>query len=368
LPKVKQLGGLPFVVALSAITYAFFIGVIQNAPLAAIRAFLDWVVPVLFGFHLFANWKDYPLYKNNIQKTFLAITLATGSYGIFQFITAPKWDVFWLELTQITVMGDPEPFGLRIWSTLHSTSPFATLMMASGILLLMSPSKFAIPISTIGYLSLLLTVVRSAWGGWLIGIVSLVFLLRLRSKIRLFITLALLISLLLPLVYNRFVYDRVSDRFESFTSLQNDQSFIARSSNYDRDLGIALTRFIGRGMGSTWIVNPTTGQLEVIVLDSGILDSFFTLGWIGSIFYIGSIVSLFWKSFLGKSNKSDSFSATACSISLAVLSQVGLSSLMIGFSGLIMWSFLGIRLASQEHFTFSQAIQIAPRKIQISTR
>jgi hypothetical protein len=361
LPKVHRMGGLPFIAALLAVVYAFMIGVIQNPTVGAIRAFLDWVTPIIFAFYLFSSWSNYPDHRDNIQKTFLWLTLVTGVYGIFQYLTAPAWDGFWLEQTQIVTMGEPVPMGLRIWSTLHSPSPFATMMMACVLLLLVTPSKWSIPISIIGYLSFLLTLVRSAWGGWFVGLLTLVASLRPSFQIRLVLTGVLIVLLLVPVTSNQAFSDRLNERFDSIVNIQQDRSLSARQSTYDRDLNIALSQFLGRGMGSTWVVNPLNGQLERIVLDSGILDSFFTLGWAGTIFYMGGLITLLGKSFRDKDREDQAFTAVSRSISLGIVAQLGLSSLMIGFSGMVLWSFVGISMAAQNYHTHTRkALSRAP--------
>ena len=342
--------GLPFVLAAASITYAFITGIIQNPPIAVFRAFLDWIVPILFGFYLFVNWKKYTYFRKNTQNIFLSLTLVTGLYGIFQFITAPKWDVLWLEITKIISMGNPEPFGLRVWSTLHSPSPFATLMTATLLISAITLSKWSIPISIIGYFALLLTFVRSAWGGWLVGLVALIISLKSHFQLRLFAILLAIVLILIPLAtLKEDIRKPLTERFETFSTLKQDVSFNARTNNYEDQLGIALTRVIGRGMGSSFIVNPLTGKVESMHLDSGVLDSFFTLGWVGGSLYLGSLFILFYKCFFGKNLKLDPFAIAARSISLAILSQIVLSSLMIGFSGMLMWGMLGMCLASKEN-------------------
>ena len=351
LPRINKIGGLPFVWALAAIMYAVVVGIVQNPLITVIRAFLDWIVPVLFSFYLFANWKDYPLFKENLQKVFLTLTFATGLYGVFQFVTAPQWDLQWLEMTRIVSMGDPEPFGLRVWSTLHSPSPFATLMASAILLLAVTKSKWAFPVSVIGYLSLLLTFVRSAWGGWLVGLFALIASLKPKPQIRLLGMFFTIMIVLLPLtMLSEDIRNPVVDRFESLTILDQDTSFNARIGHYERDLEIALTRVVGRGMGSSFIINPSTGKVEIIALDSGIFDSFFTLGWVGSVLYLSSIFVLLQKCFQrGGSSTSDPFAIAARSISLSIISQLALSSLMLGFSGMLMWSMIGICLAQRRY-------------------
>jgi hypothetical protein len=133
LPGAVRQGGLPFVLGFIGVIYGFLVGLIFNQPVPVIRGLLDWLSPILFAFHLFINWRDYPSYRQHIQRVFVWCVLITGAYGIYQFVVAPEWDKFWLiESKMFTSSGNPEPFGMRVWSTLHSTGPFGSVMPFSS--------------------------------------------------------------------------------------------------------------------------------------------------------------------------------------------------------------------------------------------
>ncbi|GAB4461735.1 MAG: hypothetical protein OHK0037_11360 [Elainellaceae cyanobacterium] len=145
------------------------------------------------------------------------------------------------------------------------------------------------------------------------------------------------------------VNEAVSERLETLSNIQRDQSFRDRSNNYDRDFTVAITRGLGRGMGSTWIVNERNGKLETIVLDSAILDIFFTLGWVGAIPYLGGIIFLLINLFKDTAIRSDSFASIARSIALAIFFQFIFSSVMLGIQGMVLWGFIGIGMAASRY-------------------
>jgi hypothetical protein len=355
LPQSIRSGGLPFVVAILSVIYGFFIGLINFPPIVVARTMLDWFSPVVFAFHLFINWRDYPHYRRVIKSVFVWTVLITGAYGIFQYLVAPEWDKFWLVSTNMTSFGNPRPLEIRVWSTMHSPGPFALVMMAGLLLLFSSQSPMVLPASIVGYLSFLLSLARAAWGGWAIGLLSMLSNLKPKIQMRLVITVLVMVLCVVPLTTIEPFSKIITERFDSFSNLENDQSFLDRSNNYDRNLAIALSSVFGNGIGGTWIIDKD-GRLLPIVLDSGILDSFFTLGWFGGIFYLGAAVILLYSVFQGSEGQSDSFANACRSISLAIFFQLIFSSLMLGLAGMIFWGFLAMAMAGKKYNQHQNAL------------
>lgn len=348
LPRSLRIGGFPFVIAIMSVFYGMAVGLISYDRVVVFRTALDWLAPVLYGFHVFVKWRDYPSYRKNIQRVFLWCVLITGAYGIYQYLVAPEWDKFWLIQTKLNSMGNPKPLGIRVWSTMHSPGPFANIIMVGLLILLNNVRPIGFAASIVGYIAFLLTVVRSAWGGWIVGVVSLITNLRPKLQIRLVVTAIILVLCVVPLATIEPFGKVITERIESINNLEKDQSFNDRSNTYDRKLGIALSSVLGQGIGGTWIVDKD-GKLVNIVLDSGILDTFFALGWFGGIPYLGAMIFILYSSFLGSESRNDSFACTARSISLAIFFQMIFSSLMLGLSGITLWGFMGIAMAAKKY-------------------
>lgn len=348
LPKASRMGGLPFIMAIFAVFYAFLVGLVNYQPLIVFRTMLDWISPLFFGFHLFVNWRDYPKYRKTIQTVFVWAVLLTGVYGIVQYLIAPEWDRFWLIKTKLTSFGEPAPLAIRVWSTMHSPGPFAVTMMAGLLLLFSSQSPLRIPASAAGYLAFLLSMARAAWGGWALGLLSLLTNLKPKLQMRLILTILIMAVCVVPLVAIEPFGSIISERFESFSNLEKDQSYLDRSQNYERNIIIALSNLLGNGIGGTWIIDKD-GKLIQIVLDSGILDTFFALGWFGALPYLGGLLLLLYNVYQGSEARSDSFANAARSISLAIVFQLVFSSLMISLGGIVMWGFLGLAMAAKKY-------------------
>jgi hypothetical protein len=218
LTKNQIEGNFPFVLALTGVFYGFLIGLINKPPFEVIRAFLDWLVPLTFGFHLLVNWQNFPSYYRNIQRTFVWAILGMGIYGVFQFTALPEWDRLWLiNSNMIGATGTPtESGGMRVWSTMQSGEQFAAFM-ASGLLLLFSNTGIlSLSSSAFGYLGLLLSTVRSAWIGWLVGLFTLSTSLKAKQQIRLIIIVAVVAMIVIPLATQGIFSEKIGDRLSSF--------------------------------------------------------------------------------------------------------------------------------------------------------
>lgn len=349
LPRSYSQGGLPFVLGCTGVLYGFLVGLIKTSLITAARSLLDWLTPVLFGFHLFVNWRHYPKISQNIQRTFLWGVLVTGVYGVVQYLVAPEWDRFWLIESQLTTFGSPEPRKIRVWSTMQSSGPFAATMMAGLLLLFSSKDALRIPAAAAGYLAFLLSLIRAMWGAWLLGVITLLTSLKARFQMRLLITILVMAVCVLPLTAIDPFSQIISSRLETFTNIKDDTSFNDRSEMYHEKLSLAFSNGVGNGIGSRFFINQK-GELEEIVLDSGILDIFFTLGWFGAIPYVGGLILLLFTLFQYSEVRFDPFMGAARAISLSLFVTLIINSGMLGVSGVVLWGFLGIGMAAHKYY------------------
>jgi hypothetical protein len=336
LPKAHEQGSLPFVISAMGVFYGFLVGLINGSPVPAIISFISWVSPILFGFHLFVNWRDYPSYRENLQRTFLWGVLVTATYGIYQYLVAPEWDRFWLIETKLYgSMGRPEPLGIRVWSTMNSPLHFATVMIPGTILLFIGQGRLRIPGVVLGILSLLLTTVRTAWGGWMVSLVALLGFLKGIVQMRFIAMLLVIAILVVPLSTVEPFAQVIQSRLTTLTNVGDDQSAKDRAGLYALMIDDALKEFIGSG-------NGTLGPM-----DSGVLEMIFTLGWFGSIPYVGGLLLLLYSMFQGsKSSTSDPFACATRAITFGFLPMLAGSNVIIGISGMVFWGFLGIGMAA----------------------
>jgi len=350
-PNSIRQGGLPFVLSSVGVLYAFLVGMIYNQPIPVIRGLLDWLSPIIFSFHLYMNWRDYPYYRRHMQRVFILGVLVIGTYGIYQFVIAPDWDRYWLTQSgMFSSAGSPRPFGMRVWSTLHSVGPFATVMQTGLMLLFTTSGPLIFPAAIVGYISFLLSEARTNWGGWLIGIIMIMGSVKARIQMRLIMIIVVMSLCVAPLLTIEPISSVVATRFSTFANLQDDSSMKDRSGNYNRTLSIALSNILGNGIGDVWKVDEKTGQIEVFVIDSGILDTFFTLGWLGAIPYLGGLFLMINNVLSYREARSDSFMSTSRAIGVSIFLEMIMNSSMLSISGMILWGFLAMTMSAHKYY------------------
>lgn len=207
-----------------------------------------------------------------------------------------------------------------------------------------------------GYLAFLLTTVRTLWGGWLIAFLTFTTSLKTRLQLRLFITILIMAICVIPLTQIEQFSNTITNRFETFSNIEKDDSARVRQKIYEDGLNSALTNALGNGVGNTFIVNDK-GVLEPIIIDSGILDMFFTLGWFGGIFYLLGLFMLFTNVFQYTEYGFDSFMAAARAISLGMLSTLVGNSGMLGMPGMILWGFVAMAMAGHKYHVQQKIIR-----------
>jgi hypothetical protein len=357
LPRLLQETALfPFALVLLGLNYGYTIGLVRSGPLPATYGLLTWMVPVIFGFHVAAHWKKYPIYRDAIQRIFLWGMFAMGIYAIVQFYVVPPWDAYWMRVAAMDSVGRPEPYGVRVWSTMNSPGPFALVMMA-GLLFAFGAKG---PLRTIagvpGYVAFLLSLVRSAWLGWAIGVLLLLGRIRGRQKIRLLAAGIILCLLSLPVLVLEPVAEVVTARFETLQRLEGDISYAARLALYRDFIISSATNVVGEGIGATGLATKLANDGELGAfgnLDSGILEIMFVLGWPGAILFAAGLSWLLSIGWAGGVSRSDVAAQAARAVVLAFVAQMVFVNALAGVMGVAFWTFLGLTLSAR---TFHRAL------------
>jgi hypothetical protein len=328
--------GLPFALAFSSILYAVFVSLVRGHPIVyTAERFLAWTPGIFLGFYILTSWRRYPEHKRSIEKTFFWATIIMAVYGIIQYVYPIPWDHFWLSNADNLkgCCGWPDPWSIRVWSTLNYPFTFAYSISACLLLLFGKTGKLNILATSLGLLVFLLSRVRGAWLGWGIGLMTLFLTSKSSSQIRLILVSISIVALLYPLIsMGPFSSDLVA-RFTTLSEISQDGSFNARLSIYRNLIGSVIFDIAGRGIGGKKII------------DAGFLDIISTLGWIGLIPYMAAVFLLLKKAFTISKLYLDDFTKASRAISFSVIFTLPFNNSLLLLPGTFFWSFLGFTLA-----------------------
>jgi hypothetical protein len=332
----------PFTVALAGCLVGFTVGLPLNGARAAAYGLGTWIGPILLGIYLQLHWRHFPAFRSALLTTCAWGVLVLGIYGVWQFLDPPMWDRFWMIKSDMGSIGHPLPRQVRVFSLLNSPVALAIALLAAILLLVTSRHPLRWVASIVGSLVLLLSKVRSVW---LVGVVALLLVIKRlpgRQRLALLVVLLGLVALVQVALTYGGMDEAVRSRAETLTTLSEDDSYQARMAFTLRAARNVLAEPLGRGLGATggaaWL---TTSRGEV-VFDNGLLDVFYSLGWLGGVLFLGALAwtcsrarqaSLFFR---------DGFSAASLSVLLALGALLAGGNSLNGIGGIFFWGLAGL--------------------------
>ncbi|HWZ51828.1 MAG TPA: O-antigen ligase family protein [Granulicella sp.] len=335
---------LPFLLGLVSSVYGLAVGCISLPVKTLPATLLTWFAPPIFGFFILtesiAAEKRAALLRV-LGRTFTLGTLLMGAYGIYQFVAAPPWDTLWMTGSEMNSIGSPEPFAIRVFSTMNGPGALAYALVAGLLLILPRSGMLAAIAGVLGFAVLLLSSVRAAWAALVIALVLFFFRQR-RCFLRVLFAGALVAAASVAVLVLSPAQESMQDRFRSFTDLQDDTSYQQRTDGYAALLPYAIDSPFGSGLGT--MDAKFRDSTDLGTRDSGIGEILLSLGWIGGSVYFLGLAALVFHAWPRLRHAPAQETAAAC-ISIALLSQLPLGSVMLGVTGVEIWSFGAIAIA-----------------------
>ena len=323
---------LPFALITLGLGYSYGVGVFLGSAFGATFDLLNWLAPILLGAYLLVSTHRLAEQRRVVERTFMWGLLFMGVYGLYQFLVLPVWDGYWMENAAMSSIGTPFPFEVRVFSTLNSPGPFATVVMAGLLLCLRMPGTLRWGAAAVGFAGFLLSLVRSAWGGLVVGLIVLAAQLPTLERTRLVLALAVVGVVALPLLTIGPVAESIGTRFESLEDLEEDTSLNARLRLYT-DMATFLARNpLGLGLGTTGVASNLSASEGLPDLDSGVIAVFYSFGVLGTLYYAGGVAWLFILA-LVQLKRAGAFGLTCFSVAVAGLSQVVFGNAWVGGGG-----------------------------------
>jgi hypothetical protein len=268
--------------------------------------------------------------------------LVMGGYGLVQFFIMPPWDALWMLGSQMNSQGDPVPMGVRVFSTMNSSGPFAFAMMGAMVYVMAANHRVRWIAAGLGFFAFALSLVRSTWGGWVIALFIQLVKSNNRVRLRIVASALLLAGLCVPLLAVGPVAERMQARLDSIVNLKDDQSYAARNEFYATFAQKAFTDVSGEGMGATGTSTKLSndgGQLgQYGNFDSGVMNIPFVLGWPGTLLYLSGIVWLLVRAVLASFKlRDDKFVSASMSLGLAIFAMLVFTNSLVGTGGLLLF-------------------------------
>lgn len=355
-PRMKRRTVAPLVVAMISLVGGVVVGLTLSPAPLVLYAGLSWVAPVLFGMHVAMHPERAEAYHRAIL---LALTLGLvvlGVYGIAQFVAPAIWDRLWMVNSRMNSIGTPEPLRVRVFSMMNAPGPLAQFLSASLLIVLAHRSWTKWPALGLGVLIFLLSLARSAWLGFAMGLVLLLIFAPRRTRVATLsvgvtalVLVVALSALRLPPTLES-MRQTIELRVTSMGDLSMDDSFRARRYLVPAVLSDVADRPLGSGLGAT-LVGGARGNAssrladQGLYLDNGVLEILLVLGWGGGLLFLASALSALWMAFRESRISRSGYGYLAGGV--ALMAQVAGGTVFSGVGGAMFW--MAVAMAMNAH-------------------
>lgn len=358
MPSFYRKAGLPFFLCGMVVFFASLSGIVQNTfrDFLVVTTILGWICPISFGCFIFLNWPDYILYRETLKKVFFWGIIVLGLYGIYQFAVAPEWDEFWLLTTGLNSRGKPEPFGIRVWSTMSAAHHVSVPLVAGIMYLLCVPKDIKNYIFTaIAATTLMLTRVRTSWISLAISLMIYWSMARLKVKLKIIFGVGIIACIIMFSFLSIEEFGTViGQRFSSFNDLSSDKALALRVEGYDEIFVALALNPIGRGFGGS-----VQNLVQLSDGDSTFLSMLLWFGLLGTLVYNLGILLCYVKILIKRSFVKDDFLLASKAISVGILPMTLTGQLFASGAGFFYWVILSFTLSGYRYYDHVNTLGVA---------
>lgn len=348
----KDLRGVlfaPALLVLAALTYGFLIGALRNGVVPAFYAYLSWLSPAMVGLHVALHWRRYPQMQQAMLRTMAWGLIPAALYGMVQFVAPPPWDRQWMIATELQSIGQPVPFSLRVFGTMTMPGTFAVVMEVGLLLLLSARVRGRLPALVLGFIGLLLSRIRTAWLGFVFGLVLQLVTQPVRRLPRNWMTIVVVGLLSLPVITIPRIREGIVDRLASFSQAEEDSSVRSRVMIARAAYQLVMEYAEGAGLGSTGSATVARGVGGIRNFENGFLEVFYLFGWPGGAMFFLGLGGIIVQGLRLADARFDQFANAARSGALALLTSLLISEVFTGAGGTLLWVLIGLGVAAHAH-------------------
>jgi hypothetical protein len=266
----------------------------------------------------------------------VGVPIIVGGYGIVQYVVAPVWDRQWLvDVSDVALgFGRPEPFEIRVFSTVNDPGSLAAVLVLCVLLLVTRRSlgPLALLALSVGTVCLGLTLVRSSW---IVLAVALAYLL-VRGWVRFERVVVAAVIVSMVLVASGTALQPVIERFTSSTEAgAQDASFQERLAFQAENFVPALLDVVGSGLGSTGtaVRRDDVADQTFANADSGYLEFLRTFGGPLGTLLVASVVGVSLRTAWRRPHGLEGAAAGLAAVPVQLL----FTNVLAGVTGVMFW-------------------------------
>ena len=337
----------PFATILCCIFYGFLMAVLSERVASGVVDLLKWSIGPLMAVHLMQHADQREAMHQVVLRAYIVAGMAMSAYGVAQFISPASWDAEWLRnmiLQGMTSSGRPEPYQVRVFSTMHSAGSFGAFLSVSIVMLLAAPAVVALPGLALMGAGLALCQYRAVWTATAVSVLLVLLAAPGRVRFRVVLGVAAVAMGLAAAATIPEVEQVLSDRVRTITELKSDSSGEERLSQYTRLLGDGESLVFGSGLA----INGAARQLDkqnAALIDSGLLEVLLALGLPLASVFLWCLVYLSWRT--------GTVPKRTCTqvhlyrgVAVGWLLQLPFGTIFIGEIGFGPWLCVGLAMAS----------------------
>jgi hypothetical protein len=339
----------PMAIVFATLLYGFVLALGQGRVFPAVLDLLRWATPPLLACCIVSRGGADPAAWRALCRELCALALLAlpllSVYGLYQFATAPVWDVVWMLNTDMKSAGLPQPFQIRVFGTMNSPASLAYYLEALILITLTLRSPVRWLNVGLGLTALAASLVRSAWLGLGAGLVLLLILAPLRVRAALMVALAAAVLLSPVALSTPQLQKYVTDRVATLADVSQDKSFSERSAAYAEAGRELAAQPLGEGLGIANVAANYSDRQRVI--DGGPIEILLSLGVPAGILYLGAVAVLLIVATVRPVSGADREVAHAF-IVIAIVQALALASVttFAGEIGVIFWTSVAVMLAA----------------------
>ncbi len=314
----------------ACVVYSFLLTVAQGNWGGAISGGLKWGAPVIYALALYQRTEDCTALARDAAAAFAFILPAISLYGIYQYISPPLWDTYWMTQAAITSAGLPLPYEVRVFGTMHAPAAFGTYTATGILLVYLLRSAWYERLAVLpAVLALGLSLYRTAW---ISLAASILFCLLFRTTLQragyALFALAAGLALTLSLTFGEAVVDRLASLGDSL----QDESAQERISEVTYLWNLPFSSVIGNGF-----IVTDTAVAGAAPLDGTIAVSWATMGIPVGLVCVSALILLIVRAVTTSFRDESLGTAALGALSCGWLVQLPLATIAVGELGFLFW-------------------------------